>query len=751
MEHEERLRAALADRYPIDRELGSGGMATVYLAKDLRHERDVAVKVFQPELAAALGSERFLREIKITAGLSHPHILPLLDSGEADSFLYYVMPYVDGESLRERLDQERELVVDEAVRVTEQVASALTFAHSRGIVHRDLKPENILLQSGHVVVADFGIALAFDSAGGTRLTETGLSIGTPAYMSPEQVAGEEGIDARSDIYSLGCMLYEMLAGDPPFIASHPRAVLAKHLTDPAPPVTTVRPGVPPPVATTISKALEKAPADRFESASAFATALTSKLVVEEGGQEKSIVVLPFANLSPDPDNAFFADGLTEELIADLSKIKALKVISRTSAMSFQGSNKTVPAIAEELNVRYALEGSVRRFGDNLRITAKLIDTRTDDHLWAEKYSGTLEDVFDMQERTSRAIVEALQVEINPGELKKIAERPIDDVQAYECYLRARNEIHKGTAESLESALRHLEAGLKMVGENELLYQGMAELHLQSYEYGVKADEETLQQAEAFSAKVMALRPDSASSHYLRGRIEGLVGGRLKAVHHLERTLEIDPNHPGALLFLLTSYTNQVGRPSAADTLAERLVAVDPLSPLAMLVLGWHHWMSGRFEEALSTFDRILELEPSFLFATVAGRALVLLWQDRRDKALEVLAPVSRRDPRDLFADWAILLNCALAGDSVGAVEAFSEDTKNWAWNDPECPYFVASAFALGGAKEEALKWLERAVERGWINYPLLARQDPLLKSIRDEERFKELMVRVKQEWEAFGT
>jgi serine/threonine-protein kinase len=388
-----RLRAALADRYRIERELGSGGMATVYLAQDLKHERQVAVKVFRPELAAALGTERFFREIKITANLSHPHILPLLDSGEADGFLYYVMPLVEGDSLRGRLSREKQLSVDEALKITSQVASALSYAHSHDIVHRDIKPENILFQASEVVVADFGIALAVDSAGGTRLTETGFSLGTPAYMSPEQVSGEHEIDGRSDIYALACVLYEMLAGDPPFIASNPRAVLAKHMTDPAPPITTVRSSVPVPVAAAITKALGKAPPDRFDSAKAFSDALfASEVEAEE--EKKSIVVLPFENLSPDADQEYFSDGLTEEVISDLSKVRSLRVISRSSAMTFKDSDKRIPDIAKQLNVRYVLEGSVRKAGNSLRITAQLIDAEDNAHVWADKYSGTLEDVFD---------------------------------------------------------------------------------------------------------------------------------------------------------------------------------------------------------------------------------------------------------------------------------------------------------------------------------------------------------------------
>ncbi|MEP6574660.1 MAG: serine/threonine-protein kinase, partial [Gemmatimonadota bacterium] len=277
----ERLTAALADRYRIERELGQGGMATVYLAEDLKHHRKVAIKVLRPDLTAILGSERFLREIETTASLRHPHILPLYDSGEAgkpasegETFLYYVMPYVEGESLRDRLDREKQLPLESALQIAREVADALSYAHAHGIVHRDIKPENILLESGHAVVADFGIARAVSAAGGARLTGTGMALGTPMYMSPEQAAGEKDLDGRSDLYSLACVLYEMLTGQPPFTGPTVESVVHQHLMAEARPVSQIRPAVPPAIADMLTRALAKNPADRFSPAAHFAAALT---------------------------------------------------------------------------------------------------------------------------------------------------------------------------------------------------------------------------------------------------------------------------------------------------------------------------------------------------------------------------------------------------------------------------------------------------------------------------------------------
>ncbi|MEO7521323.1 MAG: serine/threonine-protein kinase, partial [Gemmatimonas sp.] len=267
------MTAALADRYRIERELGMGGMATVYLADDLKHKRRVAVKVLKPELAAVIGAERFLQEITTTASLQHPHILPLFDSGSADEFLYYVMPFIDGETLRAKLDRETQLGVAEAVKIATDVADALHYAHTNGVIHRDIKPENILLANGRPMVADFGIALALSAAAGGRMTETGLSLGTPHYMSPEQATAEKEISARSDVYSLASVLYEMLAGQPPHLGGSAQQIIMKIIAEPAQPVTMHRKAVPPNVAAAIAQSLEKLPADRLESAAAFARAL----------------------------------------------------------------------------------------------------------------------------------------------------------------------------------------------------------------------------------------------------------------------------------------------------------------------------------------------------------------------------------------------------------------------------------------------------------------------------------------------
>ncbi|HEX5818981.1 MAG TPA: serine/threonine-protein kinase, partial [Gemmatimonadales bacterium] len=434
-----RLTAALAGRYTIQRELGQGGMATVYLAEDLKHGRRVAIKVLRPELVVALGAERFLQEIRTSASLRHPHILPLYDSGSADGLLYYVMPLVEGESLRDRLAREKQLPIDEALAIAREVADALGYAHGRGVVHRDVKPDNILLENGHAIVADFGIARAVSAAGGERLTQTGMAIGTPAYMSPEQAAGDPDVDGRSDLYSLGCVLYEMLGGQPPFTGPTAEAITRQHLVTVAAPVTNLRPTVPADIAGVLARTLAKNPADRFSPAAQFVHALSAPAAIatmpiaaaSRPGAARSpirlalvaagalavltgawfgfrrlaagvqatkierIAVLPMDNQTGDSSQAFFADGMTRELIGVLTDA-GVRTLGHRAAAAYRGSALSPAEIARELGVDAIVTGTVLQAGDVVQVAAELTDPRTGDNLWARTFSRPAPDVVTLQ-------------------------------------------------------------------------------------------------------------------------------------------------------------------------------------------------------------------------------------------------------------------------------------------------------------------------------------------------------------------
>jgi eukaryotic-like serine/threonine-protein kinase len=517
----QQLRDALADRYRIEGELGRGGMATVYLAEDLKHRRRVAVKVLHAEHSAAVGKERFLREITTAANLTHPHIVPVFDSGEADGQLYFVMPLIEGETLRARLERDGPLPVEEAIRLIRQVADGLEYAHGAGILHRDLKPENIMLSRGHAVLADFGVA---GSMIGTtqqpRLTQTGTSLGTAAYMSPEQATGERELGPPSDVYGLASVLFELLTGEAPFTGPTFQAILVKRFTQEAPSCSSRRADTPPGCDAAVARALAREPADRFATVRAFAEAIATPATpavahLTPAASERSIVVLPFANLSPDPDNEYFSDGLTEEIISDLSAVRALNVISRTSAMQLKGTTKDIRTLGRELGVRYVLEGGVRKAGDRLRITAQLIDARTDNHLWTEKFSGTMDDIFEVQERVAREIVNALNVTLTPAEDRRLADRPVRDARAYDLYLRARQTIRRYGPE-IDRGLAMVEEAIAIEGETPPLRGLRALAWVYMARSGWKLELHPLDLADRETQALVNIAPDAAYTQALAG-------------------------------------------------------------------------------------------------------------------------------------------------------------------------------------------------------------------------------------------
>ncbi|HUQ14800.1 MAG TPA: protein kinase [Gemmatimonadales bacterium] len=570
------LEAALADRYAIERELGRGGMATVYLARDLRHDRPVALKVLHPDLAASLGPERFLREIKLAARLQHPHILTVYDSGEAGGKLWFTMPFVEGESLRDRLRREQQLPIADAVRLTREAALALDFAHRHGAVHRDIKPENILLVDGQALVADFGIARAL-GAGDERLTETGISIGTPAYMSPEQAAADKGVDSRTDIYSLGIVLYEMLAGEPPFSAPTAQAMIARRLIDTPRPLQEVRETVPDGVSQAVARALAKAPADRFGTAAEFARALeesagrstsgaattaptvpvaapkpaarrrvpltlalaigfvlglgvlfgwlrSHRSVEPTGpGTTKLLAVLPFENLGDSTDE-YFADGITDEVRGKLATLSGLKVIASSSAGQYKRSAKSPQQIAEELGVQYLLIGKIRwekREGgqSRVRVSPELVQVSPGSAAttrWQQPFDAALTDVFQVQADIAGRVAQELNVALGDSTQHHLAERPTRNLAAYDAYLKG-IEAHSlgGNPVTLRQAVGYFEQAVAL---DTLFASAWARLSQAASHLSIAGapSPALAERARDAAGRALALAPDRPEGHAALG-------------------------------------------------------------------------------------------------------------------------------------------------------------------------------------------------------------------------------------------
>jgi len=710
----ESLSATLIGRYVVERELGRGGMATVYLARDVRHARAVAVKVMQPDVVAPESRERFLREIRTAAGLTHPHVLGVHDSGEADGFLYYVMPYVDGETLRARVDRAGTLPLRDAVRLVRELADALAHAHASGIVHRDLKPENVLISGRHAVIADFGIAKAVQAThteGATRLTGTGVSLGTPAYMAPEQAIGDGATDHRADLYALGVIAYEVLAGAHPFGKRTPQSLVAAHLTEAPPNVATRRVDVPPALGALIGQLMAKDPDARPQSADAVLRALdditltsvptrrtfvtrriavaglalivttagylawlrTAPRFTADAGAIHTLAVLPFVNMSGDANDEYFSDGLTDELAHALARLPGLRIAGRTSSYSFKGRSVAAQDIGRTLDVGALVEGSVRRAGNRLRVTTQLVGTADGKVLWDTLYESASSDVFAVQDQFTRAVVAALR--------PSLGDRPVNaslidvgrgttDQEAYELYLKGR---YYWMARGSENVTRSIVYFKQAIARDPTFARAHAGLALAYAVYPVFTPDplDSMPALLAASARRAVALDSMLSDAQLAYAMTFESQLRFRdAEAHYRKAIALEPSssiaHHAFGLMLLN-----VGRTDDAIRETNIGARLDPLAKSAASAAALALVFARRFPAAIAGARRLMAIDSTYPLA-FSPLAMAYLFSGHADSAVLVLERSKQLGAFGPPQEITLLLAYAAAGRWADAVRIRAE-------------------------------------------------------------------------------
>jgi serine/threonine-protein kinase len=774
-----RLQATLGAVYAVDRELVGGAMSRVFIAEERALQRRVVLKVLPPELSAVVNTDRFRREITLSAKLQHPHIVPLLSAGESDGLVYYTMPLIEGESLRARLDRSGELPIADAVRVLRDIAAALSYAHRHGIVHRDIKPDNVLLGDDGALVSDFGVAkaLAADSGDQRSLTGTGVSVGTPQYMAPEQVSADPNTDHRADIYAFGVLAYEVLAGRPPFEGSSVQAVLAAHVTQDPTPLSRYRPSVPPGLTQLVMQCLEKRPADRPQSAddllrrleraseskTAFhrergparwrwiaatlgvaaligAVSLATYRRGTEGARggisDRSVAVLPFTNVSADPQNEYFSDGITDELITALSQLEDMRVISRASVFALKGTKHDLRLIGQRLRVPMVIVGSVQRAGQRLHVNAQLVRVVDDATIWSQSYDGDVADVFAVQESIARAIVNALQLRL--ARSGGIMRQPTRDLEAYEWYLKGRYAWNLRTAPTIHEAIAYFERAVARDSTFALAYTGLADAYnvLPTYE-SAPAREAGLR-AEAFALRALAIDSSLAEAYAALGLSRQNTLQWKGAETAFQRALATNPRyattHHWYAIFLWCFARFDEARPHV-----DRALALDPGSRVIALLPGIQRYYERDYDGAIADLRKVLQAYPTY-GGPYQWMSLALAQQGKRDEALAAL------ESADSLFHWStantrarVAFVRARTGDSAGARRDLDELSRSGTQYVSDV--LIAAVYAALGDAENAFARLDRAVSANIADIKYL-KIDPQFDRIRSDARYQRLLDRI---------
>ena len=777
----ERLTAALADRYRIEREIGAGGMATVYLAEDLRHHRKVAVKVLRPELAASIGPERFMREIEVAARLQHPHILPLHDSGEADGFLYYVMPYVEGVSLRERLAQQGELPVPDAVRILTELVEALAYAHGQGVVHRDLKPDNIMLSGRHPLVMDFGIAKAVSLATTAQApTTAGVALGTPAYMAPEQATADPHVDHRVDLYAIGVIGYELLTGQPPFTGMSAQQILAAQVTmDPAP-ISARRSTVPPGLDALLMRCLQKRPADRPQSANAvlqvletlatpsagltptatrpvgratkagsrrgllvgavvviFAGAAVGVLRLGRPGAIPSVAVLPFVNASGNADLEYLSDGIAEELINSLTQVESLKVIARPTAFSYKGRSVAPRGIGAELKVRAVVMGRLAQRGETITVQVDLVDAVEGAELWGAKFERRLSEIASLQQEINRQVTSVLRVKLTSEQKKRLARPRTENAEAFQLYLRGRqflSEMSTG-AEYLKS-LDYFKQAVEKDPNYAKGWAGLADAYAYLSFQELEPAGAVMPKAQEAAQKALALDPDLAEAHTSLGIVKMYYDRDLPGAEaEFRRAMELNPGEDFSRHWY-AHFLEKSQRFEEANAELRRVVELDPLSPMYTGDLALQYYYMRQPEKVIEIALKGKSPDSVSPWEVIA-LALAYEMLGRREESLAAIGKMTATDA--LFRGYAgaLLARQGKRAEAEGILAGMKAQ-KGYV------PAFYLALVHLGlGRTDEAFRYLERAYdERSSALYDSVS-QDPQWSVLYHDARYQDLLRRLR--------
>ena len=720
-------------------------MATVYLAEEKKHGRKVAIKVLRPELAASVGAERFLREIGIAARLAHPHIVPLIDSGNAEGLLYYVSPFVAGGSLRDRLRADGRLSVRDTVRIAGEVGAGLDYAHREGFVHRDVKPENILFADGHALLADFGVARAMcaTEVDGRHMagpvTGAGIALGTPEYMSPEQASGGE-VDARSDVYSLACVVYEMLAGEPPFRSGNMRSTMARHVTETPRPLRALRPDASVAIESVLARALAKDPSHRYPTVAEFATALAADLpVIHSIDAARSIAVLPFVNASPDPENEYLSDGITDELIDALAKVEGLRVASRTSVFSLKNKPLDVRAIGALLGTTVVLEGTVRKIGVQLRVTAQLTSTDDGRLLWSQRYDRQLADVFAVQDEIAQTIVATLRAKSFGDVPSRKQKRYTESVTAYALYLRGRHAWNKRTNEGVGEAIDFFRQAIAADPRYALAYTGLSDAYALHVDYRSVPVHEGFAKAREYAERALAIDESVAEAHTSLGWVLFIYEWKwADAAREFRRAIELDHRYATAHQW----YAALLGaRGEMQEALIEAHTAqeLDPTSVSARRSLAYMYYYARRYDRARYHASRALTLAPA-AEETYRVLGLVHAMEEKWMEAEEVLRDAAALPGASAYTLATLGYALGRSGQKREARKVLAElETLRLA--QYVSPVALATVCLGIDDYEQALQWAERSCDerRGWLAYMDV---NPILDPLRASPRFGKLRRRM---------